>query len=304
MRVVLRRLVLLAVFLVGVLAAGALAPHALRAQAAAEAGHDAPQGAVQEILLRDGSRIFGRVVSQDAERLVVVTTAGARVEIPRAQVDRMRIATGRQVDGAFWGEDPNLSRLFFTSTARPLPQGEGYVSSFMLFFPFVAYGVTDRFTMAGGTPIIPDAIGRVFYLAPKVTVSHRPGADYAVGALGFFSSKDEGSVGVLYGSGTWGTSDNAITAGAGWGYASSGSTLDLASKPVLMLGGERRINRRMKLVTENWLPLGSSSHFVSGGVRFIGERISADLGLGTFSEGGCCVPLVNFVWNFGGGARP
>lgn len=144
----------------------------------------------------------------------------------------------------------------------------------------------------------------MFYLAPKVAVAHRPGADYAVGALGFFSSKEEGSVGVLYGSGTWGTSDRALTAGAGWGYASSGSTLDLASKPVLVLGGEWRLNRRTKLVSENWLPLGSSSHFVSGGVRFIGERISADLGLGTFSSGGCCVPLVNFVWNFGGGARP
>jgi len=293
-----RRRSLLAWCTVASLLLVSLAPRAVHAQAPAA---DAP---VQEILLRDGSRLFGRVVATAPDTLVVVTTAGARVAIPRAQVERMRVATGRAVDGAFWGEDPNLSRLFFTSTARPLPRGEGYVSSFMLFFPFVAYGVTDRFTMAGGTPIIPDAIGQVFYLAPKVAVAHRPGADYAVGALGFFSSKEEGSVGVLYGSGTWGTSDRAVTAGAGWGYASSGSTLDLASKPVLVLGGEWRVSRRTKLVTENWIPVGSTSHFVSGGVRFIGERISADLGLGTFGSGGCCVPLVNFVWNFGGGARP
>lgn len=272
--------------------------------AAAPTPDAAPADTIYEFILRDGSRLFGTVVSEDAERVVVLTTAGARVEVPRAQIERRRVAAGTARGGQFWGEDPNLTRLFFTSTARPLPQGEGYVSSFMLFFPFVAYGVTDRFTMAGGTPIIPEAIGRVFYLAPKYTVAQRARASYAVGALGFFSSRDEGSVGVVYGSGTWGMSDDAVTAGAGWGYASDGSTVDLASKPVLVLGLERRIGRRTKLVSENWFVAGSSARFVSGGVRFIGDRISADLGLGTFGEGGCCVPLVNFVWNFGGAGKP
>jgi len=278
------------------------APYAPLAPVAAPVA--APADTIYEFILRDGSRLYGTVVSEDAERIVVLTTSGARVEVPRAQIERRRVAAGTARDGQYWGEDPNLSRLFFTSTARPLPKGEGYVSSFMLFFPFVAYGVTDRFTMAGGTPIIPEAIGRVFYLAPKYTVAQRDRASYAVGALGFFSSRDEGSVGVVYGSGTWGTSDNAVTAGAGWGYASDGSTVDLASKPVLVLGLERRVGRRTKLVSENWFAAGSSSRFVSGGVRFIGDRISADLGLGAFGEGGCCVPLVNFVWNFGGGGKP
>ena len=162
----------------------------------------APADTIYEFILRDGSRLYGTVVSEDAERVVVLTTSGARVEVPRAQIERRRVAAGTARDGQYWGEDPNLSRLFFTSTARPLPKGEGYVSSFMLFFPFVAYGVTDRFTMAGGTPIIPEAIGRVFYLAPKFTVAQRDRASYAVGALGFFSSRDEGSARVLYGPGT------------------------------------------------------------------------------------------------------
>jgi len=289
--------------LVSVATLAPLAPRESAAMVAAAAAPAAPGDTIYEFILRDGSRVYGRVVSEDAERVVVQSTAGARVEIPRAQIERRRVAAGTARDGQFWGEDPNLSRLFFTSTARPLPKGEGYVSSFMLFFPFVAYGVTDRFTMAGGTPIIPEAIGRVFYLAPKYTVSQRERASYAVGALGFFSSRQEGSAGVLYGSGTWGTTDNAVTAGAGWGYASDGSTVDLSSKPVLVLGLERRVGRRTKLVSENWFAAGSSARFVSGGVRFIGDRISADLGLGTFGEGGCCVPLVNFVWNFGGGGR-
>ncbi len=274
-------------------------------QPAPSSGQAAPADTIFEIVLRDGSTLFGRVVEQDAEKLVIVTVSGTRVEVQRAQVERMRIATGRGEGAAYWAADPNLTRLLFTSTARPLPKGEGYISSFMLFFPFVAYGVTDRFTIAGGTPIIPEAVGRVLYFAPKYTVFQRPKADYAIGMLGFVSpeSLDGGSAGIVYGVGTWGTPDRAITAGAGWGYFTNWSDATLSNNPVIVLGGEQRISRRVKLVTENWLPLSASSVFATGGVRFIGERISADLGIGGFGESGCCLPLVNFVYNFGGKAR-
>ena len=42
---------------------------------------------------------------------------------------------------------------------------------------------------------------------------------FAIGALGLLlpSDIDEGSLGIVYGAGTWGSRDRAITAGAGWG---------------------------------------------------------------------------------------
>jgi len=46
----------------------------------------APADTIYEFILRDGSRLYGTIVSEDAERVVVQTTAGARVEIPRAQI--------------------------------------------------------------------------------------------------------------------------------------------------------------------------------------------------------------------------
>ena len=70
-----------------------------------------------------------------------------------------------------------------------------------------------------------------------------------------------------------------------------------------MIGGETRVSRRIKLITENWFFTGAGGDgLVTGGVRFIGDRLSADLGLGgaTGADGsGCCLPLVNCVWNFG-----
>lgn len=269
------------------------------------AAKPAPRDTVVEVRLRDGSVLYGRVVEETPERIVVVTVNGVRLEVPRAQVESLRVSAGRAVEGAFWAEDPNSTRLFFTSTARPLKKGDGYVSSFMLFLPLVAYGVTDRLTIAGGTPILPELFGRMWYFAPKYTVAKRERSAFAVGALGFVLPEDfadNGSVGIMYGAGTWGSRDRAITAGAGWGYVWASGTSGVSNDPVIMLGGETRVSRRVKLITENWMfTSGQTEGFVSGGVRFIGDRLSADLGVGGFTgtDGGCCFPLVNFVYNFG-----
>lgn len=269
------------------------------------AAKPAPRDTVVEVRLRDGSVLYGRVVEETPERIVVVTVNGLRLEVPRAQVESIRVSAGRSVEGAFWAEDPNSTRLFFTSTARPLKKGDGYVSSFMLFLPLVAYGVTDRLTIAGGTPILPELFGRMWYFAPKYTVAKRERSAFAVGALGFVLPEDfadNGSVGIMYGAGTWGSRDRAITAGAGWGYVWASGTSGVSNDPVIMLGGETRVSRRVKLITENWMfTSGQTEGFVSGGVRFIGDRLSADLGVGGFTgtDGGCCFPLVNFVYNFG-----
>lgn len=260
---------------------------------------------VTEVRLRDGSVLYGQVVEETSDRIVLVTTSGARVEIARSEITSMRRSV-RRASGEVWPEDPNRTRLFFTSTARALDRGEGYVSSFMLFFPFVAYGITDHITIAGGTPILPGAIGEMFYVAPKVTVYEREQLSFAVGGLGFFVTDqlDEGSVGILYGASTIGGVDRALTVGAGWGYIAGGANNSEVSRdPVFMIGGETRISRRVKLITENWLAFGSGADgLVSGGFRFIGDRLSADLGFGGFvgESSACCLPLVNFVWSFGG----
>lgn len=262
---------------------------------------------VTVVRLRDGSVLFGRVLEQDSTRVRMQTMGGTQIDVQRDQITSMSRTRGRRVGNEFWAEDPNGTRLLFTSTGRSLGKGEGYVSAYFLFFPFVAYGVTDRFTIAGGTPVIPGLIGNVFYVAPKLTVVETTHASYAIGALSFAVTEavSDGTFGLLYGVGTWGNRDNAFTAGAGWGYRWGGASSELSSAPLIVLGGETRVGRRVKLVTENWFYTGSGANggIISGGVRFIGDRLSSDLGLlGVFGGGGslgCCLPTVNFVWNFG-----
>lgn len=287
------------------LAAAAVFALPVRPAATQETAPVVAADSLVEVRLTDGSVLIGRIVEETADRLVVVTQGGSRVELDRSQVRSVTSARGRMVGGEFWNEDPNATRLFFAPTARAVPEGEGYFSVFQLLFPFVAYGATDRITLAGGTPVIPGAIARVLYLAPKVEVIRMPQASFAVGALALFAPEafDQGSLGVVYGVGTFGGPDRAVTLGAGFPFIASGDNSDLADQPLMMLGGEQRLTRRTKLITENYFVPGTSGAVLTGGVRFFGERLSADFGLGAATDGGslgCCLPLVNFVYSFGG----
>lgn len=257
---------------------------------------------VREIRLTDGSVVYGRIVSVEADRVVIETEAGARIEVERAQIRSVQPVRGRVVRGEVWTEDPTATRLFFAPTGRALSRGEGYVGVYELFFPFVTFGVTDRFTIAGGTPIIPEAIGEFAYVAPKLLLVDGPNTAISVGVFaGLF---DGGTAGILYGVGTWGDRDNAVTAGAGWGYFAGNGEREISNDPLFMVGGETRVGRRVKLITENYFVAGESIALISGGLRIWGERLSADGGLGAGlgeGESFCCIPVVNFVYSFGGG---
>jgi len=258
---------------------------------------------IQRVVLADGSSFYARVLSVEGGRVVLVTLGGDRLEVEQDRIRSLAPARGSVVGDEFWSEDPNRTRLLVLApTGRTLDQGEGYVSSFWVFLPFVSYGLTDRITISGGTPLIPDVVGRVIYLAPKVGVYQRPGLDLAVGSLAFFSTEEvnEGSVGLLYGVGTFGGADRSVSAGAGWAFAFGGRESSIGDEPVVLLGGEYRVRRNVKLITENYLVPGGEG-ILSGGVRLFGERLSVDFGIAAVTETGFnWLPVLNFVYNFGG----
>jgi hypothetical protein len=267
-----------------------------RAQAEPRAPQPTASDTLLEIQLADGSVLFGRIEAVAGDGVTVVTEGGARVQLERSQIRSLRPARGRVRAGRVWLDDPAGTRLFFAPTGRSLAAGEGYFGVYELFFPFATYGVTDRITVAGGTPIVPGAFGEIAYIAPKVTLIRGERTNIGAGVFaGFFDGE---TAGIVYGVGTWGDRDNAVTAGAGLGFGGG----ELASKPLLMLGGEARSGRQSKLITENYFVPGEASALISGGIRFFGERLSADAGIGGFigaDEVGCCLPLVNFVYTFG-----
>ena len=273
----------------------AIAAPATPATAQVEVEALTPGEDLYEIRLVDGSVLFARVTAVEGETIVLVTLVGVRIEVERSQIRMARRAQGSVVKGEFWREDPNSSRLFFTATGRTLRKGEAYVGTYIVVLPFFAVGLTDRITLAGGAPVLFGEL-EPFYVAPKVQVARTRVADISVGTLAVFF--DDEIVGITYGVGTFGTADHALTVGLGFGFSGD----EFSNEPVAMIGGETRVSRRIKLVTENYVLPSEDGLLFSAGLRFIGERFSTDLGVAGFAgdgDSGCCIPLINFSYALG-----
>jgi hypothetical protein len=258
----------------------------------------APPGVTQELLVRDGTRAFGRVERVTDDRVVFRTSAGAVLEVDRSQILSVKQVEGRVVKGEYYPEDANPTRLFFGPTARSVPRGSGYMGIYELVMPFVQVGITDRISIGGGTPLVfGGGSDRPFWVTPKVQVFANESTQAAVGVMHFLNV-DDGDLGIAYGVVTRGSSDTAVTLGAGFAYEHSSG--DGGGAAVGMIGAEHRVSRRLKLVTENYLFHGGG--LGTFGVRFLGERLSADLGLVVPIGAGdfFAFPMVNFVWQFGG----
>ena len=255
---------------------------------------------VYVIELEDNSTLYGYIISRGQDALSIRTVAGLTIEIDAFLVRSITEASGQLVDGEYWSEDPNNTRLFFAPTSRPVVNGACYVGTYMIILPFAGCGLGDRFTIAGGAPILFGKL-KPFYIAPKLTLLQTENLGLAVGSLAFAGFDDDSDVvGIAFGVATFGSSDRALTTGLGFGYAGS----DFASDPVLMLGGETRLSRRVKLVTENYIvPMGIEVGLFMGGVRILANNFTGDVGiLGAIEKRdlACCIPVINFAYRFGG----
>jgi hypothetical protein len=247
-----------------------------------------------ELVLKDGSRVYGTIERQSDTEVVLRTQAGATVTARREDIASLRLVRGRMERGTFMRPDLHRTRLFFAPTARALDRGEVSFGVFQFIAPFVQVGVTDRVSVGGGTPLLfgIDEWNRPFWVTPKVQVLRQERAQAAVGLLHVFDA-DGDNGGIAYGVSTFGDNDNAATLGAGLAYA------DDERGWVIMCGAEGRLTNNLKVMTENYVWKGGDG-IISGGVRFLGERLSADLalavpiGIGDF----IAFPVVNFVYVF------
>ncbi len=249
---------------------------------------------VVRLELADGSELIGHIL-EDSDPVSFRLLSGAMIEIDRVNIREMVQVEGTVREGRFRRRDPSSNRLFFGPTGRTIGQGHGYVAVFEAVFPSVSVGLHDRFTMGGGTLLIgPLVDDRPFWLLPKLQILDIDNLALSVGALAATAGGDW--AGILYGVGTLGDEDGSFTLGVGYGWVGD----ELLDIPIFQVGGDVRVADNLKLMTENYFisdDYGFTGLF-GGGVRFIGDRLTADLGVGIPSEEAILVPLVNFVWNW------
>ena len=250
-----------------------------------------------QLKLTDGSNIVGDIIEEDDNTILIRTLSNLEIRVPKENIAERNIIKGQIEEGEFWHSDPNQTRMFFAPTGRALKQGEGYFSVYEIFFPFIAVGVTDWFTLAGGMTLIPGLDGQAFYIAPKFTPIQLPNFDASIGVIYLALPESDDGGGIAYGVATYGTEKAAFTLGLGFGFSGG----DFADKPIIVIGGEVRVSKSVKLISENWLVLSGDVDLISFGVRFFGENLAADFGLITSTEAGDGFPFfpwLGFAYNF------
>lgn len=272
---------------------------------------------VQVIKLADGSTLVGRFTDVTGDPLRFETSSGV-LAIRRTDLRDIReVARTSLKAGSYWPDDPNPSRLFFGPTGRILPDGAADFSSTYLFLLSGSVGVGGVAQIGGGFSVLPleDFSDNLFFVNGKIGVQASPKVHLAIGGIagwagGFDDDLGAGGsgIGVLYGVGTFGTKDHAVTAGAMLPVG------EVDTQPVFLLGGETRVGKRFKLVTENYFTFDDDRYTANGvqygsrhvtgvfgyGFRVFFDKIAVDLAFLNSTEGGVFpgLPYVDFVIRF------
>ena len=258
------------------------------------AGQATPElpGRSYSIELRSGTVFTGVLQTASPEEVEFMTQELGLVKVQRSNIKRMELLTPEQAAKGYT-DVGNGTRLFFAPTARNLRRGEGYLQDIDVYLVGVNYGVTDNISVGALVPIIPGLGANVFAFTPKVSVPitekfHVGGGLLYARALSF-------GAGVAYGVGTYGTADDNVTAGVGYGFADGFGT---SSSPVVLVGGAKRVSRSFSVLNETYIAFGGFLGLIGG--RLQGERYGGSLGFVYGTEiGGIYPAYLELTYRFG-----
>ena len=252
---------------------------------------------VVRLMSKDETRIVGSVVGLSTSHIMLDSDLG-EISMPLEKITEINFeGEDFQANYIYGFENPNSTRYLFAPSAIPLKKGEGYYQNVWVSVNSINYGLSDHVTISGGLELIStfsamtnDWITPIGFVNLKVGTQVKEKLHIGGGAI-VAGAPGEGGLGIGYGLLTTGSKERNFTVGAGYG-----ANLSEAGEGagVLMLGGMSRMNRRIALVTENWIVTtsnkwdrGSNRFFgiaMSGGLRIMSEKISFDLALVTLGS--------------------
>ena len=267
---------------------------------------------------KDDNKFIGKKLQVTEEYYLIVTESVGEIKILKENVEKIKEVPAISIkDGKYWHENSNATRNLYGPTGYGLKKGEGYYQNFMLVLNSVNYGFTNHFTIGAGVIPIPLDDGIPFVVTPKFSFpiikdKFNIGAGLLVGYIGEW-------LGIGYGVATYGSRDNNLTLGVGYGWTEG----ELADRPIITASGQIRVGRKFGLITENWIVPNSyeegyyddnkMEYIYTGtkyeyfgiftyGVRYLGEKISIDFAFinsGDFSDfSPLGIPLVGVVIPF------
>lgn len=259
-----------------------------------------------QIETRDGNVFFGHIVDENEDQIILQTEMLGELNIPRLFIKSKKVVFQKQIKGGeLWSDNPQSTRYFWAPNAYGLKKGEGYYQNIYVLWNQFTYGITNNISLGAGviptflfagapTPIF----GTVKFSIPIVEDKFNLGGGAIAGTV---VGEDVGGFGILYGVSTYGSPDNNVTLGLGYGFAEG----EWASSPVVNLSGLFRVSSRGYFITENyWANIENENVvIISLGGRWIIKKAALDFTLAipfaadmdTF----IAIPLIGFSIPFG-----
>jgi hypothetical protein len=240
------------------------------------------QDTIYRFETKDGNEYFGKIISQDKEKILVKSEKMGEFTLYKSDIIKMEITNDKKIKmGEYWNENAQAARYFWVPNGYGLKKGEGYYQNVWVFVNQVSYGFTNNISMGVGmVPLFLFAGAPTpVWLTPKVSFPIvKDKINIGAGALvGTVLGEDGFGFGLLYGMSTFGSRDKNITIGVGWGYAEG----EIGKKPTINISGMVRTSRNWYLMTENYyLDFGGGGlGLISFGARRMYKKLGLDFGL-------------------------
>ncbi|MFN3874677.1 MAG: hypothetical protein ACK4L7_02045 [Flavobacteriales bacterium] len=241
--------------------------------------------------LHEGALVTGRVRAVSADSLHVLHSAGGSQAIAKADIAKAAVLRAREAPPLrAWFEHPVPSRLLVGHTAIAMRKGElRYTNTYFLFHA-VSAGLTDRLAMSAGVEwtsfINPRSPGPIVFGSLKYGGEVADGVHLAAHGMWLSTPyngwlwSDPGRLNLGFAGAliTLGDADRQLTAGLSWSVLSFRWA---TRSPLITLGGQWRLSRRLAFLSENRLlpiPGESAPYLLSYALRILGRRTTLDLG--------------------------
>ncbi|MDD3046025.1 MAG: hypothetical protein PHF33_11265 [Candidatus Delongbacteria bacterium] len=263
------------------------------------------------IELKSGERITCEIVSEDDNVLTVVSDTFGEMTIKRSDI---KLITELDERTGYRYDDPNHNSLLFMPSAETNSKGTKYISSYELLYMNIGYAPVENLHVSIGFifPVVPEMLSEgPFSFGLKYRTFGEP-YKMNMSIMGSYTTiLSEADVGLI----TYGTAFNyylnpRTTVNLYMGALTTSRTAGTESAFSFGLGFTKRTSESSKIIIE-YMNGGIFDEFESKGVliyglRFFGERISADLAGVQFvdlitdsdSDSWIILPLVSLTYHF------
>jgi len=257
------------------------------------AAQNQPDSLAYHIETNDGNTYMGQILAQDSVKILFNSDKLGEINILKTDIKKMHPLDMKKVKGnKYWFDNPQATRYFFSPNGYGLKKGEGYYQNIWVLVNSFAVGLTDAFSIGGGlVPLFLFAGAPTpVWFTPKFSIPiSKDNVSLGAGALvGTVVGVEKTGFGILYGISTFGSKDNNISVGLGYGYAGG----ELAKSPMINLNAMLRTGARGYFLTENYFIQTEGTTLAI--LSFGGRQIIKDSGL----DYGLLIPLISGMDSF------